>query len=160
MKTRCAHDLRQRDNVFMAIVLLCLISHIKYRESAERLWFRRIESPPANSGGALLLLAAGSDFLAFENGKGAPRTGFGEMTQALRSNLRVSRDRENPLSIFAKRFTMSDTIHRRDAFLRSLIRWFVFCGAMVTRAKLQTRHRLDCICPTQAEHGARLSEWP
>jgi hypothetical protein len=32
--------------------------------------------------------------------KRAPRTGFGEMDPALRSNFRVSREMENPLSIF------------------------------------------------------------
>src|SRR5258707_15719171 len=42
---------------------------------------------------------------------------------------------------------MSDTVHSGDAFLRFLIRWFVFCGAMVTRAKLQIRHRPACISP-------------
>src|SRR5260370_4302331 len=61
------------------------------------------------------------------------------------ANLRMFPRKRAIIFFCESRFIMSDTAHSGNAFLRFLIRWFVFCSAMVTRAKLQIRHRLDCI---------------
>ena len=104
--------------------------------------------------------------------KRAPRTRFGEMKQVLRSNRHaVPAKRRIPYLFLRKLFLMSDTVQMGNAFLRFLIRRFVFYGLMATRAKLQIHHRPACSCPTgahllagkgraEAEPGARLSEWP
>src|SRR5260221_12816341 len=64
MKPRCAHDFRQRDNVFVAIVLLCLISHIKHRKSA--VCCCRESNRCSEASGALLLFVAGTCLLLAE----------------------------------------------------------------------------------------------
>src|SRR6266478_4110692 len=61
MKPRCTHDLRRRYNVFMAIVLLCLIPYIKYRKSACVVSANRIDAPKSTA--LLLLFVAGICFL-------------------------------------------------------------------------------------------------
>jgi hypothetical protein len=80
-------------------------------------------------GRAFLLLSrqATSPLLRLEK---RASNGFGEMDPALRANPHVSRERENPYLFLRNGFIMSDTAHSGDAFLRFLIRWFVFCGAM------------------------------
>src|SRR6266436_4815080 len=64
MKPRCTHDLRRRYNVFMAIVLLCLIPYIKYRKSACVVSTNRIDAPKSTA--LLLLFVAGICFLLAE----------------------------------------------------------------------------------------------
>src|SRR5260370_40828694 len=63
------------------------------------------------------------------------------------ANLRMFPPKRAIIFFCESRFIMSDTAHSGNAFLRFLIRWFVLCGAMVTRAKLQIRHRPACISP-------------
>src|SRR5258705_5193713 len=97
MKPRCAHDLRRRDNVFMAIVLLCLMPYIKCHAL-----FRRIESP-LRIRWSFPPACRGIDFLPIETGKARVSRGFrpNGTGGALESSCRP-REAENPLAIFAK----------------------------------------------------------
>ena len=151
----------------MAIVLLCLIPNINHAccfGESNRHW--RVQRR------FLLLVARESTSSLLRLEKRTPRTGFREMAQVVRSNRHaVPAKRRIPHLFLRKLFLMSDTVQMGNAFLRFLIRRFVFYGLMATRAKLQIRHRLACGCPTrahrlagkgraEAEPGARLSEWP
>jgi len=97
MKPMCVHDLRQRDNVFVAIVLLCLIPHIKYR-----VLFRRIETTGEfGSTSCCLSRESTSSLLRLEKSGASNAFRRNETGTALESSCRP-RETENPLSIFAK----------------------------------------------------------
>jgi hypothetical protein len=90
------YDLRRLDNVFVAIVLLCLISNL----STHVFW--RIESSLANCAAFLAARRAESTSSLLRLEKYAPRTGFGEMAQTARSNRHASRRNGESSSIVVK----------------------------------------------------------
>jgi hypothetical protein len=99
MKPIYAHYFRRRDNVFVAIVLLCLIPYTKSqlvicrRGESNRRWRIRAR---------FLLLIARIDFRPGETAKRVPRRGFGETAQVARTIAVGSSRNGEPLSVSAK----------------------------------------------------------